>query len=115
VPNRIDYVTAKHALIGMSSASKSPSTKAGLNDRFANTEFKQAVLTGYPSNELATADLLSGNVDAQVQDFDCCNLSRADGYSADSHVAGKCLQPGLRRRPAAPRRSNASRLRQYLD
>ena len=40
----------------------------GLNDRFANTEFKQATPVGYPSNELATADLLAGKVDAQVQD-----------------------------------------------
>ena len=52
--------------------------KGGLNDRFANTEFKQATPVGYPSNELATADLLAGKVDAQVQDFDGCNLSRAN-------------------------------------
>jgi cyclohexadienyl dehydratase len=42
--------------------------KGGLNDRFANTEFKQATPVGFPSNELATADLLAGKVDAQVQD-----------------------------------------------
>jgi cyclohexadienyl dehydratase len=42
--------------------------KGGLNDRFANTEFKVATPAGYPSNELATADLLAGTVDAQVQD-----------------------------------------------
>jgi cyclohexadienyl dehydratase len=42
--------------------------KGGLNDRFANTEFKQATPAGYASNELATADLLAGTVDAQVQD-----------------------------------------------
>jgi cyclohexadienyl dehydratase len=42
--------------------------KGGLNDRFAHTEFKHAAPTGYPSNELATADLLAGKVDAQVQD-----------------------------------------------
>jgi cyclohexadienyl dehydratase len=42
--------------------------KGGLNDRFANTEFEQATPAGYPSNELATADLLAGLVDAQVQD-----------------------------------------------
>src|SRR3954467_1189952 len=42
--------------------------KGGLNDRFANTEFKHATPAGYPSNELATADLLAGMVDAQVQD-----------------------------------------------
>jgi cyclohexadienyl dehydratase len=40
----------------------------GLNDRFANTEFKEATPVGYPSNKLATADLLAGKVDAQVQD-----------------------------------------------
>jgi cyclohexadienyl dehydratase len=42
--------------------------KGGLNDRFANTRFKQATPTEYPSNELATADLLAGKVDAQIQD-----------------------------------------------
>lgn len=42
--------------------------RGGLNDRFAHTEFKQASPTGYPNNELATADLLAGKVDAQVQD-----------------------------------------------
>jgi cyclohexadienyl dehydratase len=40
----------------------------GLNDRFANTEFKAATPVGYPSNKLATAELLDGKVDAQVQD-----------------------------------------------
>jgi cyclohexadienyl dehydratase len=40
----------------------------GLNDRFANTEFKEATPAGYPSNKLATKDLLDGKVDAQVQD-----------------------------------------------
>ena len=42
--------------------------KGGLNDRFANTEFKQATPTGFASNELATADLIAGKVDAQVSD-----------------------------------------------
>ena len=42
--------------------------KGGLNDRFANTMFKQATPTGFESNELATADLLEGKVDAQVSD-----------------------------------------------
>ena len=42
--------------------------RGGLNDRFANTEFQRATPTGYPSNQLATADLLDGKVDAQVQD-----------------------------------------------
>ena len=42
--------------------------KGGLNDRFANTMFKQARPTGFESNELATADLLDGKVDAQVSD-----------------------------------------------
>jgi cyclohexadienyl dehydratase len=42
--------------------------KGGLNDRFANTMFKQATPTGFDSNELATADLLAGKVDAQVSD-----------------------------------------------
>lgn len=42
--------------------------KGGLNDHFANSRFAQATPQGYPSNELATADLLAGKVDAQVQD-----------------------------------------------
>jgi cyclohexadienyl dehydratase len=42
--------------------------RGGLNDRFANTKFKQATPTGFDSNELATADLLAGKVDAQVSD-----------------------------------------------
>jgi len=39
-----------------------------LNDRFANTMFKQATPVGFTSNELATADLLARKVDAQVSD-----------------------------------------------
>ena len=42
--------------------------KGGLNDRFANTMFRQAAPTGFDSNERATADLLAGKVDAQVSD-----------------------------------------------
>ena len=42
--------------------------KGGLNDRFANTMFKQATPIGFASNELATADLIAGKVDAQVSD-----------------------------------------------
>jgi cyclohexadienyl dehydratase len=42
--------------------------QGGLNDRFANTMFKQAALVGYASNELATTDLLGNKVDAQVSD-----------------------------------------------
>jgi cyclohexadienyl dehydratase len=42
--------------------------KGGLNDLFANTMFKQAMPTGFESNELATASLLDGKVDAQVSD-----------------------------------------------
>jgi cyclohexadienyl dehydratase len=42
--------------------------RGGLNDRFANTMFKRATPTGFDSNELATADLLAGKVDAQVSD-----------------------------------------------
>jgi cyclohexadienyl dehydratase len=42
--------------------------KGGLNDRFANTMFKQATPVAFESNELATADLVAGKVDAQVSD-----------------------------------------------
>ncbi len=51
--------------------------KGGLNDRFANTEFKQATPVGFASNELATADLLAGKVDAQVSRFDRRDLHGA--------------------------------------
>jgi ABC-type amino acid transport substrate-binding protein len=37
-------------------------------NRFANTMFKNATPTGFDSNELATADLLAGKIDAQVSD-----------------------------------------------
>ena len=52
--------------------------KGGLNDRFANTEFKHATPAGYPSNELATADLLAGL--PFVADVDL-----AGGIVADQH------------------------------
>jgi cyclohexadienyl dehydratase len=57
--------------------------QGGLNDRFANTMFKQATPVGFASNELATADLLAGKVDAQVSD------STAAIYMArqDPHLA----------------------------
>ena len=42
--------------------------KGGLNDRFANSEFKQATPVGFASNEEATAALLAGTVDAQASD-----------------------------------------------
>jgi cyclohexadienyl dehydratase len=48
--------------------SKIAYNKGGLNERFANTMFKQAIPMGFASNELATADLLDGKVDAQVSD-----------------------------------------------
>jgi cyclohexadienyl dehydratase len=42
--------------------------RVGLNDRFANTMFKQATPVGFASNDLATSDLLARKVDAQVSD-----------------------------------------------
>ena len=41
---------------------------SGLNDRFAHNMFTRATPVGFESNELATADLLAGRVDAQVSD-----------------------------------------------
>lgn len=61
--------------------------KGGLNDRFANTEFKHATPAGYPSNELATADLLAGKVDAHVQD------STAAVYLARQNPALAAMAP----------------------
>ena len=61
--------------------------KGGLNDRFAHTEFTQATPTGYPSNQLATADLLAGKVDAQVQD------STAAVYMARLNPALAAMSP----------------------
>lgn len=65
--------TADRAKFGSLADLDRPGTRigfnaGGLNDRFANTEFKAATPVGYPSNKLATADLLAGKVDAQVQD-----------------------------------------------
>ena len=42
--------------------------RGGLNDRFAHNMFTQATPVGFDSNELATADLLAGKLDAQVSD-----------------------------------------------
>jgi cyclohexadienyl dehydratase len=42
--------------------------RGGLNDRFAHNMFTRATPTGFDTNELATADLLAGKVDAQVAD-----------------------------------------------
>ena len=42
--------------------------KGGLNDKFVHTMFKVAEPAGYDTNELATADLLAGKVDAQSSD-----------------------------------------------
>ena len=42
--------------------------RGGLNDRFAHNMFTRATPVGFESNELATADLLAGRVDAQVSD-----------------------------------------------
>jgi len=42
--------------------------KGGLNESFAKTMFKQAIPVAFDSNQLATADLLAGKVDAQVAD-----------------------------------------------
>ena len=44
------------------------SNHGGLNDHFAKTRFTRATPVGYPSNQLATADLLAAKIDAQVQD-----------------------------------------------
>jgi cyclohexadienyl dehydratase len=61
--------------------------KGGLNDRFAHKEFTQATPAGYPSNQLATADLLAGTVDAQVQD------STAAVYMARLNPALAAMSP----------------------
>jgi cyclohexadienyl dehydratase len=42
--------------------------KGGLNETFAKARFKQATPVAFDSNQLATSDLLSGKVDAQVAD-----------------------------------------------
>ena len=42
--------------------------KGGLNDRFVNSNFKQAAPVGFTSNALATPALLAGEVNAQVVD-----------------------------------------------
>jgi cyclohexadienyl dehydratase len=67
--------------------SKIAYNKGGLNDRFANTMFKQATPTSFASNELATADLLAGKVDAQVAD------STAAMYMARQNPALAAMSP----------------------
>ena len=62
--------------------------KGGLNDRFANTMFRQATPTGFGSNELATVDLLAGKVDAQVSD------STAAIYMARQDPRLAAMSPG---------------------
>jgi cyclohexadienyl dehydratase len=42
--------------------------KGGLNETFAKARFKLATPVAFDSNQLATSDLLSGKVDAQVAD-----------------------------------------------
>jgi cyclohexadienyl dehydratase len=61
--------------------------KGGLNDRFANTEFKQATPIGFASNEEATAALIAGTVDAQVSD------STAAIYMARSETRLAVMDP----------------------
>ena len=57
--------------------------RGGLNDRFANTRFKQAAPVGFASNALATADLLARKVDAQVSDSTAAiYMSRMDSRVA---------------------------------
>ena len=60
----------------------------GLNDRFANTMFRQATPTGFASNDEATAALLAGSVDAQVSD------STAAIYSARNDPRIAAMDPG---------------------
>jgi cyclohexadienyl dehydratase len=62
--------------------------RGGLNDKFANTNFKRATPVGYPSNELATTDLLAHNVDAQVSD------STAALYMARTDMRLAAMNPG---------------------
>ncbi len=88
--------------------------QGGLNDRFANTMFKQATVVGFASNELATADLLAGKIDAQVSDFDGCHLPRAAQPEASCHGEVPGLQPDLRRDAAQPGRPDPPQLREHL-
>jgi cyclohexadienyl dehydratase len=62
--------------------------KGGLNETFAKTMFKQASPAGFDSNQLATADLLAGKVDAQIAD------STAAVYMARQDTRIAVVDPG---------------------
>src|SRR6478752_4865661 len=59
--------------------------RGGLNDRFAHNMFTQATPVGFDSNELATADLLAGKLDAQVSDSTAAG--RPDAAQLHQHLA----------------------------
>lgn len=61
--------------------------KGGLNETFAKTRFKQATPVAFDSNQLATTDLLAGNVDAQVAD------STAALYTARQNTRIAAMDP----------------------
>ena len=88
--------------------------KGGVNDRFANAMFKQATPTGFDSNELATADLLAGKIDALVSNS-AAAIYTASQPAPRGDEPRKHLQPDLRGDTAAARRPNAAQFYQYLD
>ena len=89
--------------------------KGGLNDVFANTMFKQATPTGFESNELATAALLDGKVDAQVSDFDSRHLHGAPKPTPLGHGSRQSTQACLCGDAAAARGPDFAQLHQHLD
>jgi cyclohexadienyl dehydratase len=87
--------------------------KGGLNDRFANTMFKQATPVGFDSNELATADLIDGKVDAQVSDSTAAIYMGAEP-AARGDEPGQGIPSDLRGNSAAAGRPDAAQLHQHL-
>ena len=70
--------------------------RGGLNDRFAHNMFTRATPVGFETNELATADLLAGKVDAQVADSTAAIYMGAPELPARGDESGQGVPPDLR-------------------
>ena len=88
--------------------------RGGLNDRFAHNMFTQATPVGFESNELATADLLAGQVDAQVSDSTAAIYMGRQNRAARGDEPGQGVPPDLRGDAAAAGRPDAAQLHQHL-
>ena len=70
--------------------------RGGLNDRFAHNMFTRATPVGFETNELATADLLAGKVDAQVADSTAAIYMGRQNSRLAAMKSGQGVPPDLR-------------------